>query len=114
VEFRNLTPNDKTNLQEQKQKQDDGEASLALRATRNRNAGRGRAERQPGIARRRGIGPERRARARASVTIDTGFRRFSVCGSCSVNAARTLAVSPAKSGATGIASVLTIDTSGGC
>ena len=51
-EFRNLTPDDKTNLQEQKWNQDDGEASLALRATRNRNAGRDRVERQPGIARR--------------------------------------------------------------
>ena len=38
-EFRNLTPNDKTNLQEQRWNQDRGEASLALRATRNRNAG---------------------------------------------------------------------------
>src|ERR1017187_9279341 len=76
-EFRNLTPDDKTNLQEQKWNQDDGEASLALRATRNRNAGRGRAERQPGIARRRGIGPERRQRASTPPGHQAGPRRAS-------------------------------------
>jgi hypothetical protein len=62
-EFRNLTPDDKTNLQEQRWNQDRGEASLALRQTRNRNAGRGRADRPQGFASRRGIGPELRQRA---------------------------------------------------
>ena len=39
-EFRNLTPNDKTNLQEQEQNEALGQASVARRRARNRNAGR--------------------------------------------------------------------------
>src|ERR1039458_4082919 len=76
-EFRNLTPNDKTNLQQQRQKQERGEASLALRQTRNRSAARYWAQRQAGFARRRGLGPELRERAATPSGHQAGHRRAS-------------------------------------